>query len=154
MSDQPRHLSFPSPIGPLTVFADNDTIIVIESGKGPGEGSNDPLLLEARDQLNGYFDGKLARFDLPLAPGGTPYQTHVWEVMNRIPYGTTMTYGELSDLVGSSPRAVGGACGANPIPIIQPCHRVVGAKNALTGFSFAGGAETKYQLLRLEGVML
>lgn len=154
MSDLPSHLSFPSPIGPLTVFAENDAIIVIESGKVPGEASNDPLLIEARTQIDAYFDGKLAKFDLPLNPDGTPRQKEIWATMNRIPYGTTMTYGELSALVGSSARAIGGACGANPIPIMQPCHRVVGSKNTLTGFSFADGAETKYQLLKLEGLML
>lgn len=154
MSDQPQHISFPSPIGPLTVFAENDTIIVIESGRVPGEASTDPLLIEARTQLDAYFDGKMAKFDLPLAPDGTPRQKEIWTVMNRIPYGTTITYGELADLTGSGAQAVGGVCGANPIPIVQPCHRVVGAKNALTGFSFAGGTETKYQLLKLEGIML
>ncbi len=154
MSDQHQHISFPSPLGPLTVFAENDAIIVIESGKVPGEASTDPLLIEARAQLDAYFDGKMSKFDLPLAPAGTPRQKEIWEVMNRIPYGTTMAYGELAELTGSVARAIGGACGANPIPIVQPCHRVVGAKNALTGFSFAGGAETKYQLLKLEGVML
>lgn len=154
MNDQPFHISFPSAIGPLTIFAENDAIIVIESGKIPGEGSDDPLLIEARAQIDAYFDGKLGKFDLPLGPDGTSRQKEIWATMNRIPYGTTMTYGELSALVGSSARAIGSACGANPIPIVQPCHRVVGAKNALTGFSFAGGAETKYQLLKLEGVML
>lgn len=154
MSDQHLHISFPSPIGPLTVFAENNAIIVIESGKAPGESSDDPLLVEARDQIDAYFDGKLGKFDLALNPDGTPRQKEIWATMNRISYGTTMTYGELATMIGSSARAVGGACGANPIPIVQPCHRVIGAQNALTGFSFAGGAETKYQLLKLEGAML
>lgn len=154
MNNQPQHISFPSPIGPLTIFIENEAIIVIESGKVPDDVSNDPLLIEARSQLDAYFDGKLTEFDLPLAPNGTSRQKEIWETMNRISYGTTMTYGELADLTGSVARAIGGACGANPIPIVQPCHRVLGAKNALTGFSFADGAETKYQLLKLEGVML
>ena len=154
MTELPLHISFPSPIGPLTIFVENDAIIVIESGRVPDGHDDDPLLAEARLQIDAYFDGKLEKFDLPLAPDGTPRQKEIWQTMNRIPYGTTMTYGELAELVGSSARAVGSACGANPIPIIQPCHRVVGAKNALTGFSFAGGAETKYQLLKLEGAML
>lgn len=153
MKDQPHHLSFPSPVGPLTVFADDGAIIVIESGKVPGEGAADPLLIEARRQLDAYFDGKLTVFDLPLAPDGTDRQREIWAEMNKIPYGTTITYGELASQTGSVARAIGGACGANPIPIIQPCHRVVGAKDALTGFSFADGPETKYQLLKLEGVM-
>lgn len=153
MNEQPQHLSFPSPIGPLTVFVENGAIIVVESGKVPGEGGADPLLTEARSQLDAYFDGKLEVFDLPLAPVGTDRQKEIWAEMNRIPYGVTITYGELAKRTGSVARAVGGICGANPIPIIQPCHRVVGAKNTLTGFSFPGGAETKYQLLKLEGVM-
>ena len=154
MSDLPQHISFPSPIGPLTVFAENNAIIVVESGKVPDASSEHPLLLEARSQLDAYFDGKLEVFDLPLAPQGTDRQKEIWAEMGKIPYGVTITYGELASRTGSVARAVGGACGANPIPIILPCHRVVGAKNALTGFSFSGGAETKYQLLKLEGVML
>lgn len=154
MSDLPQHISFPSPIGPLTIFAENDAIIVIESGKVPGEAGDNPLLAEARLQIDAYFDGKLEVFDLPLAPNGTDRQKEIWNKMGEIPYGTTITYGELASRTGSVARAVGGACGANPIPIVLPCHRVVGAKNALTGFSFSGGAETKYQLLKLEGVML
>ena len=72
MSDQPQHISFPSPIGPLTVFVENDAIIVIESGRASGEAGTDPLLIETRTQLDAYFDGKMAKFDLPLAHDGTP----------------------------------------------------------------------------------
>ena len=145
------HLSFPSPIGALTLFAERGSIIVIEAGRVPDSIKNDRLLNEARDQLNAYFDGKLTTFDLPLAPAGPPRRREVWEVMAKIPYGTTLSYGEFAAEMKSSARAIGGACGANPIPIVVPCHRVLAADGKMGGFSFANGAETKRQLLQLEG---
>lgn len=148
------HLSFNSPLGPLTVFAENGALIVIEAGAVPGANSDDPVLLEARRQLDDYFDGKRRDFDLPLAPEGTAHQKRVWDAMCKIPYGETRTYGELAKDIGSVARAVGGACGANPIPIVVPCHRVLGAGDAIGGYSFEGGADTKRQLLALEGVRL
>lgn len=148
------HLSFNSPIGPLTVFAEADALIVIEAGQVPGSGNDEPLLIEARHQLDAYFDGKLTDFDLPLNPDGTQRQIEIWTAMAKIPYGQTQTYGELAKDVGSVARAVGGACGANPLPIVLPCHRVLGANDAIGGYSFADGADTKRQLLALEGVRL
>jgi len=140
----------PSPTGTLTLFADDEALIVVEWGKGP-EGSTSPLLKEAASQLNAYFDGKLKTFDLPLAPEGTEFQRAVWDGMLRIPYGQVRTYGDLAHDLSSSARAVGGACGSNPIPIVIPCHRVVGTNGKLTGFSGGEGVETKTQLLILEG---
>lgn len=151
MADVFRHLSFPSPLGPLSVFAEDDAIIVIESGRAPGDTETDPLLNEARKQIDAYFDGKLERFDLPLAPSGTPRQKEIWSTLRDIPYGETRTYGELATSLGSAARAIGRACGANPIPIVVPCHRVLGKNNAIGGFSFSGGADSKRQLLILEG---
>ncbi len=148
------HLSFNAPIGPLTVFAEAGALIVIEAGQVPGPGSGDPLLTEARRQLDAYFDGKLRDFDLPLNPDGTARQREIWTAMAKIPYGETRTYGALAKDVGSVARAVGGACGANPLPIVIPCHRVLGADDAIGGYSFADGADTKRQLLALEGVRL
>lgn len=148
------HLSFNAPIGPLTVFAEQGALIVIEAGRVPGPGSDDPLLIEARRQLDAYFDGKLTDFDLPLNPGGTTRQREVWAAMAKIPYGETRTYGALAKDVGSVARAVGGACGANPLPIAIPCHRVLGAGGAIGGYSFADGPDTKRRLLALEGVRL
>ena len=146
-------LSLPSPVGSLTLFANDDALNVVEWGRGP-EAPSSPLLDEAAAQLNAYFDGKLEAFDLPLDPGGTDFQRAVWREMVRIPYGQIRTYGDLSAVLSSSPRAVGGACGANPIPIIVPCHRVVGANGKMTGFSGGAGVETKVQLLTLEGAPL
>jgi methylated-DNA-[protein]-cysteine S-methyltransferase len=145
------HLSFPSPIGALTLFAECGSIIVIEAGRVPDSIENDPLLNEARDQLNAYFDGKLTTFDLPVAPVGPPRRREIWEAMAKIPYGTTLSYGEFAAEIKSSARAIGGACSANPIPIVVPCHRVLAADGKMGGFSFANGAETKRQLLQLEG---
>lgn len=148
------YISFNSPIGPLTVFAEDGALIVIEAGAVPGGGDGDPLLLEARRQIDDYFDGKRKDFDLPLNPAGTPRQREIWGAMAKIPYGATRTYGELAKDVKSSARAIGGACGRNPIPIVIPCHRVLGANDAIGGYSFADGADTKRQLLMLEGMRL
>lgn len=149
-----EYISFNSPIGALTVFAESGALIVIEAGAVPGAGSADPLLIEARRQIDDYFDGKRKDFDLPLNPAGTPRQREIWAAMAKIPYGETCTYGALANAVKSSARAVGGACGRNPLPIIIPCHRVLGANDAIGGYSFADGADTKRQLLTLEGVRL
>lgn len=154
MSQPPAHLSFNSPIGPLTVFIENGALIVVEAGAVPGPGGDDPLLIEARRQIDAYFDGALKSFDLPLNPQGTQRQREIWQAMSAIPYGETRTYGELAHQLGSAARAVGGACGANPLPIVIPCHRVLGADGAIGGYSFADGTETKRRLLTLEGVRL
>src|SRR5262249_9056140 len=101
-------------------------------------------------QLDAYFRGTLRRFDLPLAPAGTPFQQAVWAALREIPYGQTVSYGELARLVGQpgAGRAVGAANGRNPIPIVIPCHRVIGADGRLTGYG--GGLSVKAALLALE----
>lgn len=111
------------------------------------------LLKEAVQQLEAYFDGKRRDFALPLAPAGTPFQRRVWHEMAKIPFGETMTYGQLADKSESVARAVGGACGANPIPIIIPCHRVLGGGGKLGGFSGGLGPDSKRALLEHEGVL-
>ncbi len=151
MSDALRHISFSSPVGPLTVFADGAHVIVLEAGRAPGGADNDPLLMEVRQQIDAYFDGKLEVFDLPLAPNGTPRQRETWAALSDIPYGELRTYGELAAQLKSAARAIGGACGANPLPILIPCHRVIAAGGREGGYSFAEGLDTKHQLLRLEG---
>ena len=108
----------------------------------------------ASDQLTSYFDGELERFSLPLAPPGTAFQRQVWAAMTRIPYGKTQSYGAVAEEIDSSPRAVGTACGRNPIPIIIPCHRVVGNGGALVGYSGGEGVETKRYLLAHESGQL
>jgi methylated-DNA-[protein]-cysteine S-methyltransferase len=103
-------------------------------------------------QLREYFGGERWAFELALDPGGTDFQRLVWEVVLTIPFGKTISYGELARRVGSSARAVGGAVGANPIPIVIPCHRVVGVDGSLTGYG--GGLRMKVWLLRNEGALL
>jgi methylated-DNA-[protein]-cysteine S-methyltransferase len=110
---------------------------------------------DARTQLAEYFAGRRRRFELPLAMDGTPFQRRVWQALREIPYGRTTTYGELARRIGRSPsasRAVGTANGRNPIAVVVPCHRVVGADGSLTGFG--GGLERKRLLLELEAAAL
>ena len=147
------HASINSPFGPLTLFEETGAIIVLEWGRPPGVNSSQ-LLETATRQLTEYFDGQRQTFDLPLRPEGTPFQRHVWTAMQTIPFGETQTYGALSKTAGGGPRAVGTACGANPVPIIIPCHRIVGTGGRLTGYSGGQGIETKHQLLQLEGAQL
>ena len=144
-------LSISSPVGQLTLEEQDDKIVAISWGKA-ARGNGSPLLDEAARQLQAYFDGKLAHFDLPLAPAGSPFEKRVWEAMQKIPYGETRCYGDLAAAIQSAPRAVGGACGKNPIPIVIPCHRVL-AKSGMGGYSGAGGLDTKRTLLQLEGAL-
>ena len=145
--------SLMTPVGDITVFEEDGHIIVVEWGQVPG-GTSTPLLEEARDQLSAYFSGNLTAFDLPLKPEGSVHQQKVWDAMCAIEYGQTRTYGDIAKDLESSPRAVGGACGRNPIPIIIPCHRIVGANGKLTGYSGGDGIETKTKLLRMEEAVL
>ena len=141
-----------SPVGDITIAIDGGSVVSLDWGWARDQAVDD-LLLKAKTQLDDYFDGGSRAFDLPLQPAGTEFQRRVWSLMLEIPYGGTMTYGEISDRLNSSARAVGMACGANPIPLIIPCHRVLAA-NGMGGYSGDGGVETKVALLRLEGVLL
>ena len=141
-----------SPVGDITIAIDGGSVVSLDWGWVRDQAVDD-LLLKAKTQLDDYFDRGLRAFDLPLQPAGTEFQRRVWSLMQEIPYGGTMTYGEMSDRLNSSARAVGMACGANPIPLIIPCHRVLAA-NGMGGYSGDGGVETKVALLRLEGVVL
>lgn len=116
------------------------------------ENNTYPVLLETERQLKEYFEGKRKEFSLILDPVGTEFQKQVWEVLSTIPYGTTMSYGDVAKQLGDikAVRAVGAANGKNPISIVVPCHRVIGASGSLTGF--AGGLEVKAFLLSLEGI--
>jgi methylated-DNA-[protein]-cysteine S-methyltransferase len=151
-----------TPIGPLFIAGDDAAIRHIEfpkngkarraepewkeSGRGP--------VGEAARQLREYFAGGRTEFDLPVAPDGTPFQRSVWRHLQDIPYGATISYGELARRTGNpkASRAVGAANGANPIPIVIPCHRVIGANGKLTGFG--GGLPIKETLLALEAKQL
>jgi len=112
------------------------------------------MFTEAATQLKAYFRGERTTFDLPLKPGGTPFQRKVWDLLRNIPAGETITYGELATRAGNpkAHRAVGAANGRNPLPIIIPCHRVIGSNGKLTGY--AGGLEAKKALLEIEGARL
>lgn len=151
--------TYHSPLGPLRLRESDgrltrlDWVPAVETELLPEAGprtDETPLLNRAVHQLNAYFFCGLRHFDLPLAPQGTAFQRAVWQQMQAIPYGDTRTYGELARWLRSAPRAVGRACGRNPIPIIVPCHRVV-ASDGLGGYSGDGGTDTKQWLLELEG---
>ena len=147
------HLSLPSPIGPISIFSEDEKIVALDWDRVEADGDS-PVLRDAADQLRRYFDDSLEAFDLPLRPAGSDHELSVWRVMSEIPFGELRSYGDLASQVGSVARAVGGACGRNPIPIIIPCHRVVGANGSMTGFSGGKGVETKEWLLRHEGALL
>jgi methylated-DNA-[protein]-cysteine S-methyltransferase len=138
-----------SPVGQLCLTEETGAITRLGWG-GVAPGDETPLLVEARRQIAGYFAGTRTAFDLPLRVDGSAFQQRVCAVIQAIPYGETRTYGDIAAALGASPQAVGRACGANPIPILIPCHRVLGAAS-LGGYSGAGGIETKVALLRLEG---
>jgi methylated-DNA-[protein]-cysteine S-methyltransferase len=148
----------PTPIDRLIVASDGSAIVgVWMANAAPDDESwadrrgTDDLLVEAREQLTEYFAGHLRTFDVPLAPNGTDFQRRVWSALREIPFGTTISYAELARRVSSvaAVRAVGAANGRNPIPIIVPCHRVIGSDGSLTGFG--GGLPRKQWLLRHEG---
>jgi methylated-DNA-[protein]-cysteine S-methyltransferase len=144
-----------TPIGQLLAAKDGDgalTQLHFAGAEAPDEWVRDDSAFgDVIAQLRAYFDGDLREFDLPLAPSGTPFQQRVWRTLLTIPYGETRSYANIADAIGkpSACRAVGAANGANPIPIVIPCHRVIGSSGALTGFG--GGIDVKRRLLALEG---
>ena len=150
-----------SPVGKLKLVASaNALVAVLWERERPNRVRLDattlapqqPILLEAERQLREYFSGARTDFDLPLQPDGSEFQKKVWRALREIPFGQTRSYRDLAKAIGSSKaaRAVGAANGKNPLSIIVPCHRVVGADGSLTGF--AGGVETKAALLALETI--
>ncbi|WP_299415247.1 methylated-DNA--[protein]-cysteine S-methyltransferase [uncultured Sulfitobacter sp.] len=141
--------TIPTTFGDLILTEDNGHITALNWGCASREDRSD-VLDEARGQLLAYDAGALEAFDLPLRVNGSDFQRAVCAAMSAIPFGHTCTYGDIAKQLGVPAQAVGQACGGNPIPVIIPCHRVMGAKG-LTGFSGAGGVETKVALLRHEG---
>lgn len=143
-----------SPVGPLTLTASEDALTGIAFGGAQDGGDAPPPALLARTarELEEYFAGERRTFTVPLAPAGTDFQRKVWTALRAIPYGETVSYGDLARRIGKpgAAIAVGQANGRNPIPIIVPCHRVIGADGKLVGY--AGGLEIKKALLRLEKV--
>ena len=156
-----RFVHHDSPLGRLLLGADGAALRVIEfpsprhavpCDSAPSAGDH-AILLETRKQLDDYFAGRRRSFDLPLGPLGTVFQCAVWRSLADIPYGTTISYAQLAVRVGraSATRAVGAANGRNPLPIVLPCHRVIGSDGSLTGFG--GGLPAKRFLLALEGAL-
>lgn len=141
----------PTPVG-VSKHSSASRAAAVSAGRPVGDRDDaHPILVEAVRQLRAYFAGDLKEFDLPLDPSGSAFQRSVWEQLRKIGYGETASYGEIArrlGMTGAASRAVGLANGRNPIPIVIPCHRVVGANGTLTGY--AGGVERKQQLLDLE----
>lgn len=157
------YIRFPSPLGPILLTSNGDglTGLYMSEYKHGEEVRDDwtsgdaaSLLQEAKRQLAAYFEGTLKEFDVPLAMQGTPFQLRVWEELTHIPYGTTISYGELARRVGNpnASRAVGLANGRNPVSIIVPCHRVIGSDGKLIGYG--GGLPRKSALLAFEATVL
>lgn len=137
-----------TPIGAITLVEESGAIVALN---WDGEGVDEtPVLVEGHRQLAAYFAGELTEFDLPLAPRVSERQREFLDALIAIPFGETLTYGEIAKKTGMSAQSAGQACGANPIAIIIPCHRVTGTGN-LGGFSAPGGIETKVALLKHEG---
>lgn len=154
-----HHLTHPSPVGDLTLVADDDALVAVlwpddAPARVPLEATahapDHPVLAAAARQLDEYFAGTRTHFDLPLRPRGTAFQQQVWQALLAIPFGETRSYADIAQAIGrpSACRAVGAANGRNPISIVTPCHRVIGRSGALTGF--AGGLAAKQRLLALE----
>ena len=157
-----RFARYESPLGPMFATAEEDGITHIEfvGAKYAPEARADwiedpqaPDLAACGMQLAEYFAGKRTEFDLPLAPQGSDFQQRVWREIARVPYGKTISYGELAARAGApgQARAAGAATGRNPVSLVIPCHRIVGSDGSLTGY--AGGLERKRELLELEGVL-
>lgn len=145
-----------TPIGPLGVIASDDALqaVLFDGHRLRTDGRSD-LLAKASRQLEAYFEGDLVTFDLPLELRGTDFQRRCWLALGTIPYGQTVSYGEQARRLGlgsDAARAVGAANGQNPLPIVLPCHRVIGANGSLTGFG--GGLHVKRFLLEHEGALL
>ncbi|MFG3148492.1 methylated-DNA--[protein]-cysteine S-methyltransferase [Streptomyces sp. NPDC048243] len=152
-----QHMVIDSPYGPLTLVADDGVLCglyMVGQRHRPQEETfgerDDTLFGEVREQLDAYFAGELTEFTVELRLAGTPFQRSVWDRLRQIPYGETRSYGELADALGNlgASRAVGLANGRNPVGIIVPCHRVVGANGGLTGYG--GGLDRKQRLLDFE----
>ncbi|MBV0932898.1 methylated-DNA--[protein]-cysteine S-methyltransferase [Marinobacterium weihaiense] len=151
------HVMFNTPVGPITLQADNQGLCRVDFGQRAPAGTDEPshpVLKRACDQLSDYFHGLRTAFDLPLNPVGTPFQGEVWTALQQIPHGQTRSYAGIARMIERPKafRAVGMANNRNPISIIIPCHRVVGSDGSLIGYG--GGLEIKLKLLQLEQVPL
>ncbi len=146
--------SFPSPFGFITVTAEDKKITSVELCKKANSLGSSKVLEDAAKQLDLYLKGNLPNFSLPLKVSGTPFQLAVWKAIAKVPFGKTISYGEIAAAIGKpqAARAVGAAVGANPTPLLVGCHRVLGSSGSLTGYSGGQGIKTKKLLLDHEGI--
>lgn len=147
-------ISFDSPIGVISIESRNEKIVSLVMGHKARSFGSSKVLTEAKKQVQAYLAGKLQKFDLPVQLDGTEFQKSVWKVIARTNFGKTVTYGEIAAKIGNplAARAIGGAVGANPVPLIVGCHRVLGSAGRITGYSGGSGIPTKEWLLELEGI--
>ena len=146
--------SLESPIGPITLIAQGEKIVRVELGKKARAEGSSKVLTEAKNQLAAYFSGKLERFSVPIDAVGTEFQKSVWKEIAKIGFGRKLSYGEIAAKIGNpaASRAVGAAVGSNPTPLLVGCHRVLGSKGKITGFTGGKGIKTKAWLLDHEQI--
>ena len=146
--------SFPSPFGFITITAEDEKITSVELCKKANSVGSSKVLEDAAKQIDLYLKGNLPKFHLPLKVLGTPFQLAVWKAIAKVPFGKTISYGEIAAAIGKpqAARAVGAAVGANPTPLLVGCHRVLGSNGSLTGYSGGQGIKTKKLLLDHEGI--
>ena len=146
--------SFPSPFGFITITAEAEKITAVELCKKANSLGSSKVLEQAAKQIDLYLKGSLPKFSLPLKVSGTPFQLAVWKTIAKVPFGKTISYGEIAAAIGKpqASRAVGAAVGANPTPLLVGCHRVLGSNGSLTGYSGGQGIKTKKLLLDHEGI--
>ena len=154
---QDSSITFKSPIGLIRVFESNGKITSIDLAVGGNKetSSTSPILVQAKKEIYEYFSGSLTKFTLPVDLNkGTPFQRAVWQEINKIKFGQVKTYADIARAIGKplAARAVGGAVGSNPIPLVVGCHRVLGSSGKITGYSGGKGLPTKRVLLKLEGI--
>lgn len=146
--------SFASPIGFITVTAEDEKITSVQLCKKMNSIGNAKVLDQVKKQLDQYLEGNLAKFSIPLKVSGTPFQLAVWRAIAKVPFGKCISYGEIAHQIGKplAARAVGAAVGANPTPLLVGCHRVLGSTGSITGYTGGKGVSTKKQLLAHEGI--
>jgi methylated-DNA-[protein]-cysteine S-methyltransferase len=146
--------SFPTPFGYVTITAEGEKITNVELCKKANSLGSSKVLQDAAKQIDSYLKGSLPKFSLPIKVSGTPFQLAVWKAIAKVPFGKTVSYGEIAKAIGKplASRAVGAAVGANPTPLLVGCHRVLGSNGSLTGYSGGQGLKTKKLLLDFEGI--
>ena len=147
-------ITFKTSIGNIQLVSKNREIVLIQFTTKKVKQSNLALLNKAKKQIEEYILGQRKLFDIKINPEGTKFQKTVWKKLYTIPYGKTISYLKLANILNTSPRAIGNACGKNPLLIVIPCHRVLSTKKKLTGFSAMGGIATKKKLLKIENIKI